>query len=63
MSRNNKQADSPVSTLKNEAARQRWELFHLAISHAKKSNIVAMQEAETPAAEPERSGPLLSIAR
>jgi hypothetical protein len=35
----------------------------LAISHAKKSNIVAMQEAETPAAEPERSGPLLSIAR
>ncbi len=63
MSKSNSQADSPVSTLKNEAARQRWELFHLAISHAKKSNTVAMQEADAPSSEAESGAPLLSIAR
>jgi hypothetical protein len=63
MSKNNSQANSPVSALKNEAARQRWELFHLAISHAKKSNTVAMQEADTPSTEAGSGGPLLSIAR
>jgi len=63
MSKSNSQADSPVSTLKNEAARQRWELFHLAISHAKKSNTVAMQEADTPSSEAASAAPLLSITR
>ena len=63
MSKNRTQADSPVGTLKNEAARQRWELFHLAIAHAKNSNTVAMQEADTSSNDAKRSGPLLSIAR
>lgn len=63
MSKNSKKADSPASTLKNEAARRRWELFHLAISHAKKSNTAAMQETEVPSTKPEHSGPLLSIVR
>jgi len=63
MSKNRTQADSPVSTLKNEAARKRWELFHLAIAHAKKSNMAAMQEADTSSDESERGGPLLSVAR
>lgn len=63
MSKNNSQADSPVSTLKNEAARKRWELFHLAIAHAKSSNLMAMQEGDTAAAKSERAGPLLSIAQ
>lgn len=49
--------------LKNEAARKRWELFHLAIAHAKKSNAMAMQEADTSSAEQERDAPSLSIAR
>ncbi|MDH4046843.1 MAG: hypothetical protein OEW68_09550 [Gammaproteobacteria bacterium] len=56
-------ADSPVGALKNEAARQRWELFHRAIAHAKKSNIDAMEVAESTTAEHKQSGPMLSIAR
>jgi hypothetical protein len=56
-------ADSPVGTLKNEAARQRWELFHRAIAHAKKSNNDAMEADQSGAGESRRSAPLLSIAR
>jgi hypothetical protein len=63
MSKNVAHADSQVSALKNEAARKRWELFHLAIAHAKKSNLTAMQEADTPPAESKSTGPMLSIAR
>lgn len=56
-------ADSPVGALKNEAARQRWELFHRAIAHAKKSNNDAMEAAETASTEHKGSGRMLSIAR
>jgi hypothetical protein len=56
-------ADSPVGALKNEAARQRWELFHRAIAHAKKTNVDAMEAAESAKAETKRPPPLLSIAR
>jgi hypothetical protein len=54
--------------LKSESARQRWELFHRAIAHAKRSNTAAMQEAEAlqnagSLDKPERPEPLLSIAR
>jgi hypothetical protein len=56
-------ADSPVGALKNEAARQRWELFHRAIAHAKKNNVDAMEAADSATAETKRSSPLLSIAR
>jgi hypothetical protein len=56
-------ADSPVGALKNEAARQRWELFHRAIAHAKKSNNDAMEAAANSQTEHKSSGPLLSIAR
>lgn len=63
MSENNTQSDSPVGALKDEAARQRWELFHLAIAHAKKSNLMAMQEADTSSAEADSGGPLLSVAQ
>jgi len=57
------QTDSPIGALKNESARQRWELFHRAIAHAKQSNNSALQEAETAAAETKQRSPLLSIAR
>lgn len=57
------QADSPVGALKNEAARQRWELFHRAIAHAKKSNVDAMEAAESAPTENKRSSRLLTIAR
>ena len=56
-------ADSPIGALKNEAARQRWDLFHRAIAHAKKSNVDAMEAAEAAQAETKSSTRLLSIAR
>ncbi len=49
--------------LKNESARQRWELFHRAIAHAKQSNANDMQEMDSGAGESKRPGPVLSIAR
>jgi hypothetical protein len=48
--------------IKNEATRQRWELFHRAIAHAKQSNISAMQEADATAGKPKRTRPVLSVA-
>jgi hypothetical protein len=63
MSKNAEQVDAQVSTLTNEAARKRWEIFHLAIAHAKKSNLTAMEEADAKSAKSDRAGPMLSIAR
>lgn len=67
-----KNPDEPrFEALKNESARQRWQLFHRAIAHAKQSNYQALDEAtgrqggEGPdgQAGPERRDPGLSIAR
>lgn len=55
--------DSPVETLKSESARQRWELFHRAIAHAKESNNASYAEADTHSADVENAGPLLTIIR
>lgn len=63
MSRKHKEAESPTATLKNESARQRWELFHRAIAHAKQSNNESMLEADGQSHEGGNSGPLLSIVR
>jgi len=63
MSNNCSENDSQLSALKNESARQRWELFHRAIAHAKQSNNDALLDAEIPASKQKSSGPLLSIAR
>ncbi len=49
--------------LKDESARQRWELFHRAIAHAKQSNVSAMLDTDADAGEIKRPGPTLSIAR
>jgi hypothetical protein len=59
------------ATLKNEATRQRWDMFHRAIGLAKQSNAEAMEKEQflkddiAPASETvrPRSEPLLSIAR
>jgi hypothetical protein len=58
------------ATVKNEATRLRWELFHRAIALAKESNAAAMAEAESTRQDPpdaeavrQRAEPLLSIAR
>jgi hypothetical protein len=63
MSNKLKKTDSPIDALKNESARQRWELFHRAIAHAKQSNNMALDEADTQPGDPECSGPILTIVR
>ena len=63
MSNKCKEAESPVGFLKDESARQRWELFHRAIAHAKQSNDAALEESEKSAGDAEKSGPMLSIVR
>jgi len=63
MSNNYKKSDSPIDALKNESARQRWELFHRAIAHAKESNNASLVDADTPSGDVDSAGPLLSIIR
>ena len=63
MSNKCKEADSPVVVLKDESARQRWELFHRAIAHAKQSNDAALDESDGSPADTKKSGPLLSVVR
>jgi hypothetical protein len=63
--------DLRFATLKNEATRQRWQIFHQAIALAKQSNAEAMEKEQvlkdsiTPAPDTprQRAEPLLSIAR
>lgn len=63
MSRKHNEKESPAAGLKNEASRQRWELFHRAIAHAKESNMASMDDTEASATDGEAPGPLLSIVR
>ncbi len=63
MSKNHQKTDLPIDALKNESARQRWEMFHRAIAHAKESNNAALYEADTQSGDAECSGPLLTIVR
>ena len=63
MSNNNTKSESPLDTLTSESARQRWELFHRAIAHAKESNNASLAEADAHSGENDSAGPLLSIVR
>lgn len=63
MSRKDKQNDARVDSLKNESSRQRWELFHRAIAHAKESNNAAQADSDAQSDDSENGGPLLSIVR
>ena len=63
MSRKHKEIESPTATLKDEFARQRWELFHRAIAHAKQSNNDALLENDGQSRDGGSSGPMLSIVR
>ena len=62
MSNKCKEAESPVEFLKDETARQRWELFHRAIAHAKQSNVTSLDD-DHESGDPESGGPMLSIVR
>ena len=63
MSNKCKEAESPVVFLKDESARQRWELFHRAIAHAKQSNDSALDDSDNDSGGVNKGGPLLSIVR
>lgn len=72
MSNKNSPDNPRFEALKNESARQRWQLFHRAIAHAKQSNYQALEADEAGRQEREgsdgqagstRSEPRLSIAR
>ncbi len=63
MSKKQTETDSPAVSLKNDSARQRWELFHRAIAHAKESNNASLADAESRSVDAKSPGPLLSIVR
>jgi hypothetical protein len=63
MSNKHQKTDFPIESFKNEFTRQRWELFHRAIAHAKESNNAALHEADTSGGDTESVGPLLTIIR
>lgn len=64
MSNKCKEAESPAITFKNESARQRWELFHRAIAHAKQTNSDALLvDGDDGSADAAQAGPALRIVR
>jgi hypothetical protein len=63
MSHKHTKNETPSASLKNESARQRWDLFHRAIAHAKQSNDEALQDADGESTDGKSGGPLLSIVR
>ena len=64
MSNKRKEAESPAIAFKDESARQRWELFHRAIAHAKQTNSDALVEADEEASDSAQDGgPKLRIVR
>ena len=63
MRRKTKNTEVPPFSLKNDSARQRWELFHRAIAQAKQSNLDALEQGEAAVDERNCSTPLLSIVR
>ncbi len=63
MSNKSTKTESPVISLKNESARQRWELFHRAIAHAKQTNDDELLETAESVRETKSPVPLLSIVR
>jgi hypothetical protein len=63
MSNKVKDNSDGMDFLKNESVRQRWELFHRAIAHAKESNNSDLSDAESVSAESEHVGPLLTIVK
>lgn len=63
MSNKYTESESRVVALKNESSRQRWELFHRAIAHAKETNDAALAADEQQGADVASPAPQLSIVR
>jgi len=61
---NKKQStESQVEALTSESARQRWELFHRAIAHAKQSASESLLEDENRSTDSESAATRLSVVR
>jgi hypothetical protein len=63
MSNKYTESESPVVSLKNESSRQRWELFHRAIAHAKDANDASLVDDDGSDTETAAAAPLLSVVR
>lgn len=63
MSNNFKESGSPLDALTSDAARQRWDLFHRAIAHAKESNNASLAEADDQSSEADDRRPVLTVIR
>ena len=63
MSKKQPKNESPAEALTTESARQRWELFHRAIAHAKESNNALLDDSDAHGVDTENAGPLLTIVR
>lgn len=61
MTKKQLKTEALVGALKNESARQRWELFHRAIAHAKASNNASLVEDDGTDGDVEAAGRQLSI--
>jgi hypothetical protein len=63
MSKKQPNNELPFEALTTESARQRWELFHRAIAHAKESNNALLDDGDSLGVDTESAGPLLTIVR
>jgi hypothetical protein len=63
MSNKYTESESPVVALKNESSRQRWELFHRAIAHAKQTNAASLAADDCATNVASNATPRLSIVR
>lgn len=63
MSDKQEKTEFPSETFTNDAVRQRWELFHRAISYAKESNNAALSEADSAGGDTDNAGPFLTIVK
>jgi hypothetical protein len=63
MTKKHPKNEAPIEALTSESARQRWELFHRAIAHAKESNNALLDDGDAHGGDTESAGPLLTIVR
>jgi hypothetical protein len=63
MTKKHSKDEAPIEALTSESARQRWELFHRAIAHAKESNNALLDDGDVRGVDSESAGPLLTIVR
>ena len=63
MTKKHPKNEAPIEALTSESARQRWELFHRAIAHAKESNNALLDDGDARGGDTESAGPLLTIVR